>query len=60
MIKKSTENGRGRALLGKETRGRYQVMMEPSLAEKVRQLGDGNFSRGVNICVQRELARPKG
>lgn len=50
----------GRTAMGEEVRNRYQVMMEPSLAERVRQLGGGNFSAGVNICVQREFSgRPQ-
>lgn len=37
----------GRPLLGAEARKRYQVMLEPATAEKLRAYGENNLSRGI-------------
>lgn len=37
----------GRPLLGAEPRKRYQVVLEPPVAEKLRKYGDGNLSAGI-------------
>lgn len=37
----------GRPVEGKEAKQRYQVMIEPRLAEKLRNAADGNLSAGI-------------
>lgn len=37
----------GRPILGEEAKKRYQVMLEPSVAESLRKLGRGNLSAGI-------------
>gem|GEM_PF-5430929 len=39
--------GRGRPIEGREAKRRYQVLLEPRIAEKLRRTGDGNLSRGI-------------
>lgn len=43
----------GRPPLGKEVKQRYQVVLEPSVAEYLRNLGGDNLSRGISIATQR-------
>lgn len=43
----------GRPVAGGERKERYQVMLEPAVAERLRRLGDGNLSRGVALAVQK-------
>lgn len=42
----------GRPKLGKEVKRRYQVMLEPKVAEKLRKMGKGNLSRGIAIAYE--------
>lgn len=37
----------GRPILGAERRKRYQVVLEPPVAEKLRKYGGGNLSAGI-------------
>jgi hypothetical protein len=37
----------GRPKQGREVKRRYQVMLEPRIAERLRKLGKGNLSRGI-------------
>ena len=46
MTAKSQNKG-GRPILGKEAKQRYQVMLEPRTAEKLRKVGGGNLSAGI-------------
>jgi hypothetical protein len=51
--RKSTEAPKaGRPLLGNERRERYQVRLEPSLAEWLDQLGDSNRSAGIERAAK--------
>lgn len=43
----SKASRRGRPLKGREAKARYQVMLEPAVAEKLRRLGNGNLSAGI-------------
>ena len=43
----------GRPILGKETKRRYQVMLEPRTAEKLRKLGTDNLSAGIAKAAER-------
>lgn len=43
----------GRPILGKEAKRRYQVMLEPRTAEKLRKLGDDNLSAGIAKAAHR-------
>jgi hypothetical protein len=40
---------KGRPLLGKEKRQRYQIMLEPSVADQLRSLGRGSLTAGINV-----------
>lgn len=40
-------NKGGRPIVGKEAKQRYQVMLEPRTAEKLRKAGAGNLSAGI-------------
>lgn len=46
-------NKGGRPLLGAEPRKRYQVMLEPKVAERLRKLGDGNLSAGIVLAASK-------
>lgn len=39
--------GPGRPIEGQEAKRRYQVLLEPRIAENLRRVGDGNLSRGI-------------
>jgi hypothetical protein len=41
------KRGRGRPSLTGETGERFQVTIPPSIAAKLRALGDGSLSRGI-------------
>lgn len=41
------KNKGGRPIVGKEAKQRYQVMLEPRTAEKLRKVGKGNLSAGI-------------
>lgn len=43
----------GRPILGKEAKKRYQVMLEPNTAEKLRTAGGGNLSAGIALAAKR-------
>ena len=40
-------NKGGRPIVGREAKKRYQVMLEPRTAEKLRKAGGGNLSAGI-------------
>jgi hypothetical protein len=44
---------RGRPVVGPEPKQRYQVMLEPRIAEKLRRLGGDNLSHGIAIAAER-------
>lgn len=44
---KPEPNRGGRPIEGKEAKKRYQVMLEPRTAERLRKLGQGNLSAGI-------------
>lgn len=44
---------RGRPVLGRETKARYQVMLEPATAEKLRKAGGDNLSAGIAKAAER-------
>jgi hypothetical protein len=46
----------GRPLIGKEAKKRYQVMLEPRIAERLRKLGGDNLSAGIAHAAA--LAKP--
>lgn len=39
--------GPGRPIQGHEAKRRFQVLLEPRIAEKLRHAGGGNLSRGI-------------
>jgi len=43
---------RGRPVTGAEAKVRYQVVLEPQTAEKLRQLGGDNLSRGIALAAR--------
>lgn len=45
MAKKKAR--KGRPIAGKQRKDRHQVMLEPWLADLLRDLGDGNLSFGI-------------
>lgn len=45
------KNKGGRPLTGKEAKKRYQVMLEPRTAERLRKAGKGNLSAGIAHAV---------
>src|ERR1700681_219870 len=47
-----TSSNRGRPVTGAEAKVRYQVVLEPRTAEKLRQLGGDNLSRGIALAAQ--------
>lgn len=48
----------GRPLLGAEPRKRYQVVLEPRVAEKLRKYGGGNLSAGIVKAANKVLVNP--
>lgn len=57
-MKKTKTNGPGRPLLGKQPRKRYQVVLEPRVAERLRKYGDGNLSAGIVRAAEEALIMP--
>lgn len=43
----------GRPVQGKEAKTRYQVMLEPHVADKLRRAGSGNLSQGIAMAAER-------
>ena len=43
----------GRPIAGREAKRRYQVLLEPRIAEKLRQAGAGNLSQGIAHAADR-------
>lgn len=41
------KRGRGRPSLSGETGQRYQVHLPPTVADKLRKLGEGSLSQGI-------------
>jgi len=55
--------GPGRPIQGREAKRRYQVLIEPRIAEQLRQAGDGSLSRGIAhaaacLIIDRRVRRP--
>lgn len=46
-MKAPAKRGRGRPSLFGETGQRYQVHLPPTVADKLRVLGDGSLSQGI-------------
>ena len=46
------KSNRGRPVTGAEAKVRYQVVLEPQTAERLRQLGGDNLSRGIALAAQ--------
>lgn len=46
-MKEPAKRGRGRPSLTGEPGERYQVTIPPSIADKLRQYGDGSLSAGI-------------
>jgi hypothetical protein len=44
---------RGRPVTGAERKVRYQVALEPQVAEKLRRLGGDNLSRGIALAARK-------
>lgn len=57
MAKKQTPKP-GRPLLGRERRERYQVRLEPALADWLDKLGDGNRSAGIERAAKAAGYKP--
>lgn len=52
MIKNRKRSpGAGRPLTGAERKKAYNVMLMPSVAERLRELGEGNLSGGIAIAL---------
>ena len=43
----------GRPKQGREVKQRYQVMLEPRVAAKLKKLGKNNMSQGIAIAAER-------
>jgi hypothetical protein len=43
----------GRPIQGREAKRRYQVMLEPRVAEKLRKAGKDNLSAGIAKAAER-------
>jgi hypothetical protein len=52
-VKEPEKDKGGRPILGREAKKRYQVMLEPHIAERLRKAGAGNFSAGVALAAER-------
>lgn len=50
----------GRPRIGKEVKARYQVMLEPRVAARLRKLGKGNLSRGIAEAADRLALNGEG
>jgi hypothetical protein len=44
---------RGRPVAGAEKKERYQVALEPKVAEKLRKFGGDNLSRGIALAADK-------
>lgn len=51
--KRKSNNPDGRPITGQERKRRYQVMLEPRLADRLRILGEGNLSRGIALAADK-------
>ena len=49
----------GRPLLGTQPKIRLNIMLDPAIADRLRALGNGNLSRGIEIAATHEGARQK-
>lgn len=59
MTRKSSRAPKpGRPLIGSERRERYQIRLEPSLAEWLDQLGGGNRSAGIERAAKAAGYKP--
>ncbi len=45
--------GPGRPLTGLERKERYQVKIEPRIAERIRRFGGDNLSRGIALLAEK-------
>ena len=43
----------GRPIEGREAKARYQVMLEPRVADKLRKAAAGNLSAGIAKAAER-------
>jgi hypothetical protein len=48
-----TRRGPGRPIQGREAKRRYQILLEPQVAEKLRRAGGGNLSLGIAQAADR-------
>lgn len=53
MAKRKAKAQMGRPLLGSEAKQRYQVMLEPAVAEKLRKIGGDNLSAGIAKAAEK-------
>jgi hypothetical protein len=53
-----TKRTRGRPIAGQQRTQKFQVTLEPRIAEILRQLGNGNLSRGITIASEQISAQP--
>ena len=49
---KAKKNTGGRPVVGNETKKRYQVMLEPTVAAKLRAAGRENLSAGIALAAK--------
>lgn len=52
-MKEPEKDKGGRPILGREAKQRYQVMLEPHTAEKLRTAGGDNLSAGIALAAKR-------
>ncbi len=52
-MKMAKARGPGRPLTGLERKERFQVRLEPRIAEKIRRFGGDNLSRGIALLAER-------
>lgn len=52
-MKEPEKDKGGRPILGHEAKRRYQVMLEPHTAEKLRTAGGDNLSAGIALAAKR-------
>lgn len=52
-MKEPEKDKGGRPILGQEAKRRYQVMLEPVTAEKLRKAGGDNLSAGITLAAKR-------
>jgi hypothetical protein len=46
----------GRPRLGKELRKRYQITLDPEVAELIRGYGNGSLTAGINVLFIGQIA----